>query len=171
MWDLSSPARDWNCIPWRWKHSILAAGRQGKPLEKEMAIHSSILAWEFPQTEEPGGLWSMGSQRVRRDWAHEQLSAIDWVACEQQKFIFCSSGGWDVRDQGTGRFSVWWMLTSRFIDVHLLVCSCIMKWSKRLPEVTFVKACVCAQSVQPCLTLCDPMDCSPLGSSTMEFSR
>ena len=34
------------------------------PLEKEMATHSSILAWEIPWTEEPGGLPSMGSQRV-----------------------------------------------------------------------------------------------------------
>ena len=33
-------------------------------LEKEMATHSSILAWKIPQTEEPGGLQSMGSQRV-----------------------------------------------------------------------------------------------------------
>ena len=33
-------------------------------LEKEMATHSSILAWEIPRTEEPGGLQSMGSQRV-----------------------------------------------------------------------------------------------------------
>ena len=36
-------------------------------LEKEMALHSSILAWEIPWTEEPGGLQSMGSQRVRHD--------------------------------------------------------------------------------------------------------
>ena len=34
-------------------------------LEKEMAIHSSILAWRIPWTEEPGGLQSMGTQRVR----------------------------------------------------------------------------------------------------------
>ena len=34
-------------------------------LEKEMANHSSILAWKIPWTEEPGGLQSMGSQRVR----------------------------------------------------------------------------------------------------------
>ena len=34
------------------------------PLEKEMATHSSILAWRIPWTEEPGGLQSMGSQRV-----------------------------------------------------------------------------------------------------------
>ena len=37
------------------------------PLEKEMATHSSILAWKKPLTEEPGGLQSMGSQRVRHD--------------------------------------------------------------------------------------------------------
>ena len=35
------------------------------PLEKGMATHSSILAWRIPWTEEPGGLQSMGSQRVR----------------------------------------------------------------------------------------------------------
>ena len=37
------------------------------PLEKEMTIHSSNLARKIPWTEEPGGLQSMGSQRVRRD--------------------------------------------------------------------------------------------------------
>ena len=37
------------------------------PLEKEMATHSSILAWKVPWTEEPGGLQSMGSQRVGHD--------------------------------------------------------------------------------------------------------
>ena len=36
-------------------------------LEKEMATHSSILAWKIPWTEEPGRLHSMGSQRVRQD--------------------------------------------------------------------------------------------------------
>ena len=35
-----------------------------------MAIYSSILAWKIPWTEEPGGLQSVGSQRVRLDWAH-----------------------------------------------------------------------------------------------------
>ena len=39
-------------------------------LEKEMATHSSILYWKVPWTEEPEGLQSMGSQRVRQDWAH-----------------------------------------------------------------------------------------------------
>ena len=40
---------------------------QEEPLEEEMATHSSILAWEIPWTDEPGGLQSMGSQRVRCD--------------------------------------------------------------------------------------------------------
>ena len=40
---------------------------QQDPLEKGMATHSSILAWRIPQTEDPGGLQSMGSQRVRHD--------------------------------------------------------------------------------------------------------
>ena len=38
-------------------------------LEKDMATHSSILSWRIPWTEEPGGLQSMGSQRVGHDWA------------------------------------------------------------------------------------------------------
>ena len=37
------------------------------PLEKEMATHSSVLAWRIPGTGEPGGLPSMGSHRVRHD--------------------------------------------------------------------------------------------------------
>ena len=39
------------------------------PLEKEMAIYSSTIAWKIPWTEEPGRLQSMGLQRVRHDWA------------------------------------------------------------------------------------------------------
>ena len=46
---------------------------QEDPLEKEMAMHSSILAWEIPWTEEPGRLQSTGSQRVGHDLATEQL--------------------------------------------------------------------------------------------------
>ena len=42
---------------------VQCLGRED-PLEKEMAAHSSILAWEIPWTEEPGGLWFMGSQQL-----------------------------------------------------------------------------------------------------------
>ena len=43
---------------------------QEDSLEKGMAIHSSILAWEIPRTEEPGGLQSVGLQRVRTQRKH-----------------------------------------------------------------------------------------------------
>ena len=48
-----------------WIHSL---GRKD-PLEKEMAAHSSTLAWNIPWMEEPGGLQSLGSQRVGHDSA------------------------------------------------------------------------------------------------------
>ena len=48
---------------------VRSLGRE-EPLEKELATHSSILAWRTPWTEEPGGLRSMESQRVRHDWAN-----------------------------------------------------------------------------------------------------
>ena len=49
-----------------WETWVLSLGWED-PLEKEMATHSSILAWRIPWTEEPGRLQSMGSQRVRHD--------------------------------------------------------------------------------------------------------
>ena len=52
------PAMQENCIQLQ---------GQEDPLEKGMATHSSILAWRIPWTEEPGGLQSMGSQRVGHD--------------------------------------------------------------------------------------------------------
>ena len=42
------------------------------PLKKDMVTHSSILAWEIPWTEEPGGLQSMGSQWIRQDLVTKQ---------------------------------------------------------------------------------------------------
>ena len=46
-------------------------------LEKEIAMYSIILAWEIPWTEEPGGLQSMGSQRVVHDLATKQQQSWD----------------------------------------------------------------------------------------------
>ena len=52
---------------------------QGDPLEKSMATHSSILAWEIPWTEEPGGLQAMGLQRLGRDWVTEHQHHHTWT--------------------------------------------------------------------------------------------
>ena len=59
-------------------------------LEKEMATHSSTLAWKIPWTKEPGGLQSMGSQRVRHDWAtsfHFIHVKIKPEVYKQEKYI------------------------------------------------------------------------------------
>ena len=50
---------------------------QEDPLEKGMATQSSILPWRIPWTEEPGGLQSTGSQRVRHDWATNTTTTIN----------------------------------------------------------------------------------------------
>ena len=51
------------CLPIIQETRVQSLGRED-PLEKEMATNSSIHAWKIPWTEEPGGLQSMGSQRV-----------------------------------------------------------------------------------------------------------
>ena len=53
-------------LPAMQKTRVRFLGRED-PLEKGMATHSSILAWRIPWTEEPGGLQSMGLQRVEHD--------------------------------------------------------------------------------------------------------
>ena len=54
---------------------VLSLGQED-PLEREMATHSSILAWEMPCTKEPGGLQSMGSQRVLYDLGTKLLPLL-----------------------------------------------------------------------------------------------
>ena len=53
-------------LPTVWETRVQSLGWED-PLEKEMATHSNILAWKIPWTEEPGGLQSMGLQRVGHD--------------------------------------------------------------------------------------------------------
>ena len=50
---------------------VQSPGREDT-LEEDMATHSSILAWEMPSTEEPGGLQSMGSQSIRHNLVTKQ---------------------------------------------------------------------------------------------------
>jgi len=48
------------------QETLVGSLDQEDPLEEEMTTHSSILAWEIPWTEEPGGLQSMGSQKSQK---------------------------------------------------------------------------------------------------------
>ena len=54
------------CLPAMQETWVQSLGWED-PLEKEMAIHFSTIAWKIPRTEEPGRLQSMGSQKVRHD--------------------------------------------------------------------------------------------------------
>ena len=60
-------------------------------LEKEMATHSSILAWRIPGTEEPGGLPSVGSHRVEHDW-HDLVVVVVVPSGEHQISVSVLSG-------------------------------------------------------------------------------
>ena len=68
------------------------------PLEKEMATHSRILAWEIPRTEDPGGLQSMGSQRDEHNLATKQQRIYTswgmYICCvgKQRSMHICNNG-------------------------------------------------------------------------------
>ena len=70
--------------PAMWDTWVRTLGQED-PLEEGMATHSSILAWRIPWTEEPGGLQSLGSQRVGHDWATqhsvepEVKESVAWI--------------------------------------------------------------------------------------------
>ena len=74
---------------------------QEDPLEKDMGIHSSIPAWEIPWTEEPGGLQSIESKRVRHDWSDWActMSGVGvFVAYKRDADPYClPSGSWTIR--------------------------------------------------------------------------
>ena len=77
-------------------------------LEKEMAIHSSVLAWRIPGMGEPGGLLSMGSHRVRYDWS--DVGAAANVLAE----LFTISRTWKpikrrMNEQDVLQPSWWWL--------------------------------------------------------------
>ena len=72
----SSQSRDWTQNLLAMQETWVQSLDWEDPLEKEMATHSSILAWRIPWTEEPGGLQSMGSQGLRHDWMTFTIFAI-----------------------------------------------------------------------------------------------
>ena len=70
---------------------------QEDPLEKGMATHWSVLAWEILRTEEPGGLQPMGLKRVRHDWAtntHTHKHTHTHILTHSFRKGHCPSGGW-----------------------------------------------------------------------------
>ena len=73
---------------------VLSLGQED-PLEEKMATHSSILAWEIPWTEEPVGLYSMGSQSQTwlRDWTHTHTHTLGKLFNLWEPLFPCSQSG------------------------------------------------------------------------------
>ena len=118
-------------------------------LEEEMATCSSILVWEVPQREEPGGLQSMGSQRAGWDLVTKNTQANQ----ARVGFLAFSGKSQNTEESWLAVFSFW------------------NKENKNFQPDLFRIVCVCAKSLQSWLTLCDPMDCSPPGSSLHRISQ
>ena len=117
-------------------------------LEKEVATHSSILAWKIPWMEEPGGLQSTGSQRVGHDWVtsftHTHTHTHTHIyGLQNSLFSQCSICG------TVTNCHLSFTLFLRMLLLHCLPFQCIA-W--------LMLVCSGAQS---CLTLCDLMNCSP----------
>ena len=65
---------------------VWSLGREA-PLEKCMAIHFCILVWRILWTEEPGGLWSIGSQRIGHDWSDLAcMHALNYTVKSKEEF-------------------------------------------------------------------------------------
>ena len=105
-------------------------------LEKEMATHSSVLAWRIPGTGKPGGLLSMGSHRVGHDWS--DLAA---AACSQSMFPKLSAF------YPQPLLALYSSLLSLFVDffvsatsAHAVSCYKTFAYLFALPGVKFVPA-------------------------------
>ena len=85
-------------------------------LEKEMATHSSVLAWNIPGTGEPGGLLSMGSHRVRHDWSTLAAAASSATA----------SSVWTQTEE----FRILLLIVEKNVDVPQMLCLASVSLSK-----------------------------------------
>ena len=124
-------------LPARRETWVQSLGRED-PLEKEMATHSSILAWRIPWTEEPGRLQSMGLQRVGHDWA-TSLSLSTWH--HQAAHETSSFSGFQLallRQTQTQMHPVFWKLfPTRFLPLKesALFTSCCQNKTTRPPKL------------------------------------
>ena len=125
-------------------------------IEKAMETRSSTLAWKIPWTEEPGGLQSMGSLRVRHDWA----TSLSCIGEGNGNPLQCSCLE-NPRDRGT-----WWAtvygVTQSWTRLKWLSSSrnnwiFVGKKSEPQSKPHAAAAAAAAKSVQSCPTLCDPI--------------
>ena len=168
---------------------------QEDPLEKGMATYSNILAWRIPWTEKPGGLQSMGSQRMVHDWvtntSHIELWSqtmngiipgipqltkyncrhVTGQLASQRKPEICpilwssSERSAITTGDSIARHTTFWALYVHPGHLESLPMFCPPLCSSARSSTHLHCLLCCAKSLQLCPTLCDPMDCSPPVSS------
>ena len=110
-------------------------------VEEEMATHSSVLAWRIPGMEEPGGLPSMGSHRVRHDWSN-LAAAKAWC---YEVFWFhsftCSCPIFPVPFIEEAVFAPWYILVS-FVKNKVPIGAWVYSWASYLVPLV----CFCAST-------------------------
>ena len=94
-------------LPVVWETQVWSLSWE-ESLEKEMATHSTILAWRISWTEEPGGLQSVGSQRIGHDWATNTFNLLVLIFCiaRFKSWFFFVPQGW--REERNGKTRSGW---------------------------------------------------------------
>ena len=140
-------------LPVMWKTQVLSLE---DPLEKEMATHSTILAWRILWTEDPGELQSTGLQRVKLDWmtniftsprtalqslllcihTTETYDALSYVLGKARQMWRSTSR----KNMGAGaRHVTGWILTTCFTSLGLIFCSSLKKIKQHLMPLSSYK--------------------------------
>ena len=153
------------CLPTMRETQVQSLGWEDL-LEKEMAIHSSTLAWKIPWMEEPGRLQSMGSQGVRHDWV---TLIHSFIKLRTTLFTIHSSPSLWEEGMVLMHWSTW---NSSFSALCIMHALCIYIFSEILLSKVLTMnslpsfACACVLSRLSRIRLfCDPMDLNLPGSS------
>ena len=133
-------------------------------LEKEMATHSSVLAWRIPGTGEPGGLPSMGSHRVRHDWSDSAAAAASSWETENQEIKESHCGWWSKNKR-----KFWWNNPRGECRNHIMrylydrLYRFWIVFHMLKDKLRHSKMFQFSSVAQSCPTLCDPMNRSTPG--------
>ena len=152
---------------------VRSLGRED-PLEKEMAIHSSSIAWKIPWTEELGRLQSMGLQIVGHNWATSLSLFIPW----KQKIHFLSNSlGYIFKicyllgsNYSLGNSTIYELYIPRFLVTTSNKNMESNESKNKIIDCLNIMICCCCSSVtHSCPALCNPMDCSTPGSPVLHY--
>ena len=125
-----------------------------------MATHSSVLAWRIPRTQGPGGIQSIGLQRVRHDWVTNTQREKKKTFCLREWCMFSHIINCERRIRLNWSLCKWWV-TKNYGGFCPRPKVTEMMWCWNLTILRMRSGYSLWVCVQPCPTLCDPVDCSP----------